>query len=390
MALIAQVTEAGISAPTFADVLSQLQEQFRAIYGVDVNLDNDSADGQWVSIIAAAINDANASLISVYNTFSPGTASGAALSSVVKVNGIRRQVASKSTVDLRIVGQAGTTITNGAVTDIDGNRWILPASVVIPPAGEITVTATAQNDGALQAAANTVNRIATPTLGWQTVNNPDAATAGNPVETDAALRKRQANSVSLPSRSVWDGILASVSSLPGVSRLAGVDNDTGATDANGVPGHTISLVVEGGDATAIASSILLKKSPGVGTYGRTSVTVPDAYGLPRTIKFSRPTDVPIKARVTLKALAGYETRVATLIQQTVSDYINALAIGDDVILTRLYLPASLAGLPENAYFQLVSVESGLASGSFGTADIPIAFDAAASCTLSNVTIVVSP
>lgn len=47
----------------------------------------------------------------VYNAFSPSTAQGAGLSSVVKINGIRRKTASYSTVDLRIVGQVGTIVT---------------------------------------------------------------------------------------------------------------------------------------------------------------------------------------------------------------------------------------------------------------------------------------
>lgn len=388
MAIAASITDTGVSAPTFSEILAELQDAFRGIYGQDVNLDNDSADGQWLAFLAAAFNDCNAAVIAAYSAFSPATAAGEGLSSVVKVNGIARQSASRSTADLRLVGQAGTTITNGAVFDNNDNRWLLPASVVIPPGGEITVTATANADGAITAASGTIARIATPTLGWQAVENLVDATPGNAGETDAALRARQTASVAAPSRSVWDGILAAVSALDGVSRLNGIDNDTGATDSNGVPAHSIALVVEGGDAAAIASAILLKKSPGTGTYGSTTQSVADAYGIPHAVKFSRPTTVAIKARVTIKALAGYETRVGLAIQQAIADHINALAIGDDVLLTRLYVPASLGGAADSMLYQLLSVETAT-TGAFGASDITVPFDGAASCLVADVTLVVT-
>lgn len=374
MALVAQITNAGVVAPEYADVLAELQTRFRAIYGQDVVLDADTADGQWVALIALAIHDANSALVSAFAQFSPATASGEGLSSVVKVNGIRRNAASRSTVDLRIVGQAGTTITGGVASDAAGNRWSLPASVVIPPAGEITVTATADKPGAIVAAAGAVTQISTPTLGWQTVSNPLPALPGADVETDASLRTRQTVAVAAPARSVWDGLRATIAALPGVTRWGGVENDTRSTDAAGVPGNSVALVIEGGDAQAIGSAILLKKAPGTGTHGSTAVTVADAYGVPRTVRFSRPTPKGVYVRVTIKALAGYETRIGDAIKASVARYINGLAIGDDVILTRLYLPAALSGAQESALYQIVSVETGASgTGPWAAADVVVAY-----------------
>ena len=41
---------------------------------------------------------------------------------------------------------------------------------------------------------------------------------------------------------------------------------------------------------------------GTTTHGTTSVTVPDKYGNPHVIKFSRSSDVPVYARIKLKVL----------------------------------------------------------------------------------------
>lgn len=54
-ALIATITDKGVLAPTYSEVLAELQKKFRAIYGQDINLDNDTADGQWLGIVASAL-----------------------------------------------------------------------------------------------------------------------------------------------------------------------------------------------------------------------------------------------------------------------------------------------------------------------------------------------
>ncbi|WP_344234495.1 baseplate J/gp47 family protein, partial [Cupriavidus gilardii] len=321
------IDASGITAPTYAEVLEYLKDQYRAIYGPDVYLEADSQDGQLLGVFAKAISDANSVAIAIYRSFSPATAQDDALSSNVKINGIARKVASFSTADLVIVGQAGTTITNGIAKDSNGIQWALPASVVIPPEGQVTVTATCLTIGAVSAAAGAINQIGTPTLGWQTVTNPAAAAEGAPVEMDAALRQRQTVSTALPSRTVLDGIIGAVSNITGVSRLVAYENDTSVTDSNGIPSHSISLVVDGGDADAIANAIAVKKTPGSGTFGTTSVVTTDVYGRAITIRFFRPKDAPVTAVVNLKALAGYTNQTGDDIKQAVADYINGVAIG---------------------------------------------------------------
>ena len=207
---LAYVDATGFHYPDYPTVLEQLKDEYRTIYGNDVYLEADSQDGQWVAVMALAIFDTMQVAASVYNSFSPLTAQSDALSRNVKINGIRRRVATYSQVDLRIVGQVGTTINNGQAEDTLGQKWNLPVSVTIPVGGEITVTATAVDIGAKTASANTITKISTPTLGWQTVNNALAAVPGNPVETDAELRKRQKVSTALPSLSVLDGIVGAV------------------------------------------------------------------------------------------------------------------------------------------------------------------------------------
>lgn len=365
--------------------------KYTAIYGTDVYLGNDSADYQFLSAgIATPINDLNAAIISAYNAYSPATAQGANLSSVVKINGLTRNIPTNSTVDQIIGGTVGTTITNGVTQDVNGNKWSLPASVTIPAGGSITVTATCQTPGAVQAGIGTVNQIATPTYGWQTVTNASAANAGAPVETDSQLKTRQATSTALPSRTVLEGTVGAVWAVTGVTRVTPYENDTSTTDANGIPGNKIYLVVEGGDSTAIAQAIAAKKTPGTGTYGTTTITVTDAYGIPHPINFYRPTYDAITCAITLKALAGYTSSVGAAIQAAVAAYINAVAIGGAPGGTVEWDSALAAakGVAGSNTFRITSFAlSG--PGGAGTPDVPLAFNHAGQATPSSVTITVT-
>ena len=386
---LAYIDATGPHRPDYPTALAYLQDAYRAIYGADVYLEADSQDGQFLAVLAQMGSDVLAYAVSTYNNMSPSTASGAGLSRVVKINGIRRQVATYSTVDLLLVGQVGAVIVNGQAQDTLGQLWNLPNTVTIPTGGSITVTATANDIGDLSAPAGTVTKIATPTLGWQTVTNAAAASVGAPVESDAALRTRQRTSTALPSLTVMDGIVGAVANVAGVDRYAGYENDTGSTDANGIPAHSISIVADGGAAADVAAAIALHKTPGTGTYGTTSSVVTDSRGVPNTIRFYRPTDVPIKAAITIKALTGYTTGYGALIQQAVADVINALGIGDDVLLTKLYVPANLPGTSQGATFNITALTIGRVSGSLGSADIVLAFNEAASALTSNIVLTVT-
>ncbi|EGQ5318842.1 hypothetical protein CRX30_04965 [Enterobacter asburiae] len=391
LGLSATVTAEGISAPDYQTILDTLTSYFQQIYGSDAYLEPDSKDGQMVALVALAIHDANNTAISVYNCFSPATGYGAALTSNVKINGIARRGATNSTVDLVLTGTAGTSITNGTVKDTNNVIWRLPALVTIGVGGTVTVTATCSNSGAVAALAGTITTINTPTRGWASVTNPAAATVGAPAETDAELRIRQGQSVALPSLTPFEGVDGAIANVAGVTRHKLYENDTGATDSNGLPPHSISAIVDGGDVTEIAQTIRGNKGQGTATYGTTSVTVPDKYGNPHVISFSRSTDVPIYGHITLKAFTGYTSQIGVQIQQAVADYINGLTIGDDVLLSRIYSPANLGVVSGgNArYYDIQELLIGKSAGSVAAANIIIAYNESASCKPENIVLTVT-
>lgn len=382
------ISATGIAAGNFAQWQAFLVAQYEQIYGADSYLGNDSQDGQYIGVIAQALADVSASAISVYNAYSPATAQGAGLSSQVKINGLRRLVPSFSTVPVQIGGTANVTISNGQIVDANQVIWNLPPSVTIPSSGTITVTATCSQAGAVTAGVNAFT-IQTQVLGWQTVANASAAAVGSPVEVDAILRQRQAGSVALPSQTIFEGIVASIEQVAGVTRAKGYENNTGSTDGNGTPANTLYFLVEGGAQGDIFSAIVSKITPGIPTRGSITETFTDANGSTRLLKYDTPTDATITLAITVKALAGWSTTTEPLIQAAAVNFLEDLSIGGNISFSGLFVPLYLLGTPQAGSFNITAMTIKKNAGSPVSADVQLAFNEAAVSAPTNIVITVT-
>jgi uncharacterized phage protein gp47/JayE len=403
--LAATIDSTGISAPDYADIYAQMQSLFWQIYGSDADLSPDTQDGQFIAIFAQAVYDANQVAIAVYNSFSPTFAQGAGLSSVVKINGIRRDVATASTAPITIAGTPSTPIVGALVGDDLGlgTQWSVP-NCTIGGGGLVSVTATCTELGATAAASGTLTRILTPTFGWQSVTSTADATLGAPVEEDGTLRQRQAKSTSLPAQTPLEAIYANVANVVGVEPLQIYENDTDITDANGVPPHSIAVVAGGtGDPVAICTAIADKKSPGTGTYGTTTEVIVDQNGVPDTINYFILSLVPVTVNITIQSLTGWVTATEALIQQSVAAFLTGLGVGTVDYLARLYAPANLSGdaatgatgmtqaqldILAQTYTVTSLTQSRPSNAPPAVQDVPIAFNEAASGSVANVNITV--
>lgn len=350
------VSANGISAPTYEEILEFFKQKAYDIFGSDIDLDADTQDGQLIAVFAAAIHDVNSAAIQVFNAYNPTTATGIALDGAVKTNGLTRQDGSYSQVDLRIIGQFGTVIKNGVAIDNEDRKWLLPETVTIPSRGEVTVTATAKEIGAIRARAGSISKIGTPTLGWQSVTNPEDAAVGVDVETDEELRERQAVSTMQPTMGFWDGLVGSIMQLDDVQSVNGRHNDTGEATLDGIPAHSIALVVSGGDAQEIAEIIYRKKTQGVATHGSTTVEHVDELGNIYDIKFSRPHIVPVTVSLQIEARESWLSTVEDDIKARVSAYINSLPVGVPVDIAKLTSVVTRSGQDFDQAFYLKEIK----------------------------------
>ena len=383
------IDNTGMHIPTYSEIRDDLIQQMKSIFGEDIYIDEDSKDYQQISIFAKKIFDTNALGLLVYNNRTPNTAIGVGLDNLCALVGITRKPATYSTVQLTITGNAGTTITNGKATD-GTYTWNLPASVTIPDNGTIVVEATCDVSGSITAAANTINTIATPTFGWLSVTNTYVASAGVDVETDAELRGRYANATYQPSKTVLDGLLENIEALEGVTRSKIYENDTNEVDSNGLPAHSITAVVEGGEDKDIATAIYFKKTPGCYTNGTTSVDLMTLSGNEATIRFYRPTDVNVSVKISIKQLPGYNSTYADEIKEAVYNYLANLDIAETVYRSIIWSVAVQTMSSINSpTFSVLGVQLASGEQQFADQDIPMTFNQVASISKQNIQVVVS-
>lgn len=389
------IDDAGLHIPTYQDIKDDLVTEAKKIFGEDIYLENDSMDYEYISAIALKMYDTLNSIVYAYNSCSPVTAIGSGLDTVVKINGLKRKAASYSTCVVTLTGIPQTVIKSGVVQDISGNNWNLPSNITIPEEGEIEVSAICTVLGSISALVGDINKIATPQLGWISVTNKVNAVLGQPVETDAQLRARQAVSTALPSQTLLEGTIAGIVSVEGVTRQRVYENDTNdssETEENpyGLPAHSITAVVEGGLDADIAEQIYIRKGVGCLTNGTTEVQVINKYDITTPIRFYRPSYVDVDVTVNIKKYAGYTDNVVDNIKNNILNYLNSLGIGDNLPTSLLWNSALIAN-PNltSPIFSITSLTAGKRSSSQGTADIEINFNEVIQGNIDNITVNVS-
>jgi len=298
-------TPDGIQVQTFQEIYDELAAGYRAIYGEDINLDADSPDGQRVAIEAQLVLDAQSFGALEYNQRDPDFALGQSLNSIIKLSGITRRPATRSQVDVSIVTDRPMTLPEDyAVEDDLGQAWTTLNAIDII-AGATTVTLFAENFGAVEADPATIVNPVTVVIGVLSVTNPLAAVVGIDEETDQELRVRRNGSLETPQSSSTGRMFTALASLTNVTDVVVYENDTDITDADGIPAHSLWIVVEGGAVSDIVETMVKNKTGGKGMVGAVtgtfneSVLRPDGstFVIVHTMTFDRPSIVPVMVRL---------------------------------------------------------------------------------------------
>lgn len=383
------IDELGMHVPTYNDILKDLLDSMKQIFGTDIYLDEDSMDYQQISIFAKKIYDTNSLALLVYNNRTANTSVGVGLDNLCALVGIKRKPATYSECQLTITGDPGTVITGGKANDGTYN-WNLPDEVTIPSNGTIIVQATCETSGYIMAAPNTINTIATPLYGWIGVTNQYAATPGKNVESDANLRARYYVSTMLPAVSIFDSMLASLSSITDVKRVKGYENDTNQISTEGFPPHSVTFVVEEGDDGQIAEMIYNKKTPGCYTNGTTDIEVLSEAGNVTHIRFYRPTYKNVWVKVNITKLAGYNGSVVANIKQALVDYIKSADI-HDTIYRQILISVVIGQLTSTTSpeFSVTDVQISTDGSVYSQNDLALAFNEAGTSALDKIEVVVS-
>ena len=399
---MAEITDKGFISKTENEYFD---EERRLYLDIDSNwnIDPSSPDGLKIASDAEIFANLDESLQYAYNSKDPNKSRNVELDIVSAITGTFRDLGSPSNVNITIGGVSGTVILSGKLIEspVDGSQWTVDTTVTIGVGGTVDTTATCTVNGSTQADVNSITNIVNTVGGWQTVTNTAVATPGANVQTDAQLRLERALSVGKPGTNQVDSIIGVVYGVDDVRRVRVYENETDVVDANGLPGHSLAVIVDGGVNEDIAQAIYSKRSTGVTQFqAGTPVDVlvqSEKYPQQSTnIKFSRPTYIDIIVTVTVQSDGSLPNDADDQIKQAILDYsqgslvnpecgFNQLGfgIGEDVVLSRLYTPInSVIGSYGNSYVLGLTLQG-------GSSNIPIDFDELSRWTDLNITVTVN-
>jgi len=393
---MAELTDEGYVLKTQSEWFTDEENRYLAI-DPDWNLDPSTPDGMKLATDAEIWANLDELGQKAYNSKDPSKAIDNDLDTLSAITGTKRGEGTFSTSSVNLIGTNGTIVLAGSFIDSteNGSRWKIDNDTVI--AGVTATSITAIERGAIQASIDTITKIVNPQSGWESVTNPAVATPGTNPDTNAELRVKRDNGVSLPGQNQVDSTFAAIANIDGVRRVKIYENDdTSPVDANGLPIHSTAIVVDGGDNTEIATAIYDKRNPGVIQHELSNpVTVPITSlttGNEKDIKFNRPdyVDVTIIYNVvddgSLPGSAAQDIVDATL-SYVDGDLLDAdcgfnqtgFKIGEEVQASRFYTPVNnVIGQHGNSYVTSITVNGG--------ATVAINFEELSRFTTPNITV----
>ena len=310
--------ETGLTVKTASEITSEIATDLRAAYGNDINLDQNSPDGQLVGIVTQLATDLRELLVGINNGFDPDQALGDLLDQRVTINNIARKGGTYTvqpvsiTVDRTVTLQGLdadydlTTGTGYTVQDNAGTQFVLADTTTLT-AGTHSLNFRAKDLGAVNVTVGTITNPVTIVLGVTAINNPSAALEiGENQETDPQLKVRRQSSIANNAVGYIDGLRGALLNVSGVSEAKVYLNNTDTTDLDGIPPHGIWSIVEGGANSDIGAILYAKAAYGPDLKGSVEVAINTASGGVFTAKFDRPSAEDLYIRFDIqRTVTGY-------------------------------------------------------------------------------------
>lgn len=364
----------GLQLNTQDELIADLEAKYKAIYGNDINIDQDTPDGQQILIYAQSNIDVLDLIRAVYNSFDPDQAVGRTLDSRVAINGIERKGATKTVTQIEVVVDRALTIYGldqsaediYTIADNEGNNFQLQDTVSFASAGTYQVNFEAEEEGEILTLPNTITNQVTIVLGVTSINNPtQATTTGINEESDPELRERRKKSVSIGSQGYLEGLFGALNNLDNMSEAQVYENDSSSVNQYGMPPHSIWVIVDGTSLDAdIADTIYRKRNAGATMFGDIAYNIAQVNGVVKTIRWDEVELEPLYVQMTIGSLDGVtaprESDIKALIQtELITKSNQTVTINDIATIARKADPniyVSTAGLSkdDSSFFPVVN------------------------------------
>jgi len=335
------ITSLGVIVPDTSDTLEEVKEEYRSIFGQEINLSPTEPPGLLAEAEALSRNTLLRSNADTANQINPNITGGAFLDAICELTALQRQAAIKTSVfNVVLSGVPSSTVPSGSVArTVSGDNFILLSSVVIGPGGTVTGTFQSEVAGPIPCLAGTLTDVVSEVLGWETVNNPDDGILGAEEQSDVSLRKLRKNALALQGASSVPAMISNLYATEGVLSLTFRENITDAPqviDGVNLLPNSVWACVDGGVDEDVGFALLDGKSTGSNYNGSVTVQVkePSSKQL-YPVKFERPIDVNLYVRATIQIVVASEnpqqaisTAILNWANNSVQD-IEGLTVGNN-------------------------------------------------------------
>ena len=305
----------GIVTQSLPEIISDITTDLKNIYGQNINVDSNSPDGQMINILAQIKKDILDLCVQYYNNLDTERVIGIPQQILYKLNNciikaytysyVYVNVSVSKSVNLQgldadIENPDGVGYT---VSDGNGNRWILAESQTLA-VGTHTLNFRAAELGNVTATPNTITIMETVLAGVISVTNPaNNYITGATGESDSEFRLRRNQTVSSPSQGFEDSLQGQLLNLDNVTQAKVYSNRDSVTQ-NGIPAHTVWVIVEGGASADIGQAIYANIPPGIPMKGTQSVSVQRPNGDTETVYYDNPTAVTLYVKMDVQWISG--------------------------------------------------------------------------------------
>lgn len=306
-------SQTGLVTQSLEEIITEITGKYQEIYGNDINIDQNTPDGQMINLLAQMKKDILDLLVQYNSNIDVDQVQGIAQQILYKLNGLEIKSYTYSYVNVKVTTSGPTNLqgldnnidnsdgTGYTIQDTNGNRWIL-ANSVINLNGTDEFPFRAAELGGIQCLPNTVTLPETIVSGVVSVTNPAANyITGDTGESDAESRQRRNKTVALPSQGFDESIEAQLLNLDTVTQVKVYDNRK-SVEVNGIPAHTIWVIVEGGQNSEIGNIIYANIPPGIPMKGSIEVLVSKSNGELTPVYFDRGTAQTLYVKITIKNL----------------------------------------------------------------------------------------
>ena len=333
----------GFKAESFTEILTRLSNGLKNIYGQDINLDQDTPDGQQLGIQANIISDFQDLALYIYNSMDPDLADGANFDKLLKLLARTRLPSSRSTVDIEMVLNKTVNIpASYTIKDLNNQNWIIGTAQTLD-AGTHLVSFYSEDWGNITAEPNTINEQVTILTEVVSINNPESAISGRDEESIVQVRERRNKILEINASSTIGSIIGKILDLNGVVDAVPYENMTKIYDpVRDIQPNSYWIVVKGGDIAQISEIIAKDKTGGTGLKGKVETVYIEKFvrkdGSVREfyhdVKFDRPTEASIHIKFKVSRKISTQSIDIEHIKDTLAN--KEFYIAQNITVTELY------------------------------------------------------